>query len=57
MAKPFSKFLKILKKLFEKSFLSGVWGGAPSRLGKSNLIFGSITPKNWGGFSAKKTSV
>jgi len=27
------------------------------RLGKSNLIFGSEAPKNWGGFSAKKTSV
>jgi hypothetical protein len=23
------RFLKILKKLFAKSFLSGVWGGAP----------------------------
>jgi len=26
------------------------------RLGKSNLIFGSEAPKNWGGFSAKKMS-
>jgi len=28
-AMPFSKFLKILKKLFEKSFLSG-WRAVPS---------------------------
>ena len=26
---PFQKFLKILKKLFSKSFFSGVWGNAP----------------------------
>ena len=28
----FQKFLKILKKLFPKSFLSGVWGNAPIKL-------------------------
>jgi len=27
---PYQKFLKILKKLFSKSFLSGVWGSAPN---------------------------
>jgi len=26
----------------------------PLRLGKCNLNFGSVTPKIWGGFSAKK---
>jgi len=55
-------FLKVFASLFQKAAVSK--GGAlvalrrarnpPLRPGKSNLIFGSATPKNWGGFSAKK---
>ena len=67
MAKPIEKFLKILKKLFSKSFLSR-WRAAPSstsaeveipylRLGKKKRKIGNAVTNFWLLFSAKKMKV
>jgi len=56
-ATAFQKFLKILKKLFSKSFLSGSRAEPlriPLRQRKSNLKIGNEVTNFWGGFSAKK---
>jgi len=59
LAKPFLSFDQTFSKV------CGEEGESPPRApqsakyrpGKSNLIFGSATPKNQGGFSAKKLTV